>query len=427
MRFACLFVVLAWTGVVCAQGQVRPITLHEAQARALEANAAFRSVQSGIVAAEGEVREAASPFFNNPEISGERANRQVPESPATPSQFRESSLGLSQRFEIAGQQGHRRSAAHHAYSAALAERDDARLKLTADVEAAFLQVLILQRRIKSEEASLALAVEAATAIGKRVAAGEDSRLDGNLSAVEAERSRSQVAAVQEKLIEARARMALLIQAPPSSVLEAVGEIPETLGKLTQEELLERASRRPALRALAEREASSHSRLELQRAAAMPDITVGLNSAREGPPELRERVTTLSVSVPLPFFNRNQGAIGRARADLDRVRIERQAALRDGEAAVRRYWQQISSLESRLRRLSAEVLPKLDENLTLSTKAYRAGEIGILQLIVVNRQALDARREYLEALSEFSEARVALLHAGATVPDGVDLSPNHPRK
>ena len=422
MRIACFIVIIACTGSSWAQ-ELRPITLPVAQARAAEANAAFRSVQSGVAAAEGEVRQAAAPLFNNPEISGERANREVPASDAAASKFRESSIGLSQRFEIAGQQGHRRSAAQHAYNAALADRDDALLRLRADVEVTFLQVLALQRRIQSEDASVSLAVDAADAVGKRVAAGEDSRLDGNLSAVEAERARSQASAVRERLIEARARLAALIQAPPGEVLEAVGEIPETLGTLTLEALLDRASRRPGLRALAERELSSRSRLELERAAVMPDITVGLSSGREGPPELRERVTTLSVSVPLPLFNRNQGAIGRARTELDRAQIERAAALRDGEASVRRYWQQLSSLVNRLRRLSTEVLPKLDENLMLSTKAYRAGEIGILQLIVVNRQALDARREYLEALTEFSEARVALQLAGAVSAADASLNPS----
>lgn len=424
MRFACFIMVISCMGASWAQGPVRPITLQQAQARAAEANPTFRSAQTGIIAADGEVREAASLFFNNPELAGERASRSVPESEATAGQFRESLIGLSQRFEIAGQQGHRRSGARHSYDAAIAERENALLKLRAEVELAFVQVLILQRRIQSEDVSLALALDAAAAVGKRVAAGEDSRLDGNLSAVEAERARSQVAAVRERLIDARARLALLIQAPPNEVLEAVGEIPETFGPLTLEELLDRASRRPELRALAEREGASRSRLALERAAVTPDITVGLSSAREGPPELRERVTTLSVSVPLPFFNRNQGAIGRAQAEVDRAQIERQAAIRDGEGAVRRYWQQIGSLVARLRRLSTEVLPKLDENLTLSTKAYRAGEIGILQLIVVNRQALDARREYLDALGEFSEARVALQYAGAL--SAPDASLNLPR-
>ena len=412
MRFA-YFIFAAAVGPAWAQVSTRPLTLADALAQAEAVNPALRSAFAGIAAAEGEVRQASAPLFNNPELTGELSTRRAPDMEGTSSgSFRESALGLSQRFEIAGQQGHRRDAARHSHNAVLAETEDAALKLRAEVEVAFHQVLILQRRLRSEEANLALAQDAATAVGKRVAAGEDSRLDGNLSAVEAERARSQASAVNEKLIEARSRLGALIQAPATETLEPVGEVPDTVGTLQLQGLLQGVQQRPELRSLTEREAAAASRFALERAARMPDVTVGITSAREGPPEIRERVSTLSLSVPLPFFNRNDAAIGRARTELDRAQIERLAAVRNGEARVRHLWQQLTSLESRLRRLTGEVLPKLDENLGLSTKAYRAGEISILQLIVVNRQALDARREYLEALSEFTEARVALQLAAA---------------
>ena len=67
----------------------------------------------------------------------------------------------------------------------------------------------------------------------------------------------------------------------------------------------------------------------------------------------------------------------------------------------------------MRRLQDVVLPALTENLSLSVKSRQAGQIGLLELIVVvNRQALDARRDLIEALSEYHSTRAALeLEAG----------------
>jgi cobalt-zinc-cadmium efflux system outer membrane protein len=177
-------------------------------------------------------------------------------------------------------------------------------------------------------------------------------------------------------------------------------------------LLSVAGQRPELRALLEREAAAQNRLKVERSAAYPDITVGLSTLREGPPELRERATVLSVTVPLPFFNRNQAGIGRALAERDRAQIEREAALRNGEALVRELWQRLQLLQTRVGRLSNSVLPRLDENLSLSSKAYQAGELGILQLLLVNRQVLDARRDYLEALGDFTQVRISMELAAA---------------
>jgi cobalt-zinc-cadmium efflux system outer membrane protein len=58
-------------------------------------------------------------------------------------------------------------------------------------------------------------------------------------------------------------------------------------------------------------------------------------------------------------------------------------------------------------MAESVLPTLDENRRLSAIAYRAGEIGLLQLLLVNRQLLDARRDYLDAVGEFIQTRIAL--------------------
>ena len=413
MRFVVVVLLVIVAGGARAQAPVRSLTLPEAQAIAEAANPMLGRTQTELSAAEGAALEVRSPLFDNPEIAASDTTRKATGAQEPGTRFREWSLGLSQKFEIAGQQRFRRDAAHYGLLATQLEIEDALVRLRAEVELAFTQVLLLQQRVVAEERSTSLAEEAANAVGKRVRAGEDSRLDGNLSSVEADRARNQLAAARERLLQARAQLATFMQLPPAELPEVAGDIPQTIGSLRLEALLERVAQRPSLRALAARESSARSRLELEKAGAFPDVTVGLATAREGPMEMREQATTLSVTVPLPLFNRNQAAIGAARTQVDQARIDREAAARNGEAAVREIWLRVQSLEARITRLSGEVLPKLDDNLQLSTKAYRAGEIGIVQLVLVNRQALDARREYLEALGEFTEARIALqLAAGS---------------
>lgn len=429
MRLLWAIVLSAWAIAVHAQPALRALTLADALAAAERANPELLAARAALAAAEGESRDAAAFFYRNPEFSVEQTRRRGMGADGVGMRFlRESGFGLAQPLEIAGQPGHRREAARRALAAVRAEILDAQVRVRADVEAAFARVLLLQRRLASEDQNMKLAEEAAAAVGKRVDAGEDSRLDGNLARVEAERARNQVSTVREQLIEARARLAALVQLVPSQFPEAVGELPERIPGYRLEDLLLRAAERPELRALSEREAAAESRLRLERASVFPDVTVGLTSAREGAPEIRERLTTLSVTLPLPLFNRNRSGIGRATTARDLAQIERRAALRNGEAAIRELWRRLASLEARLSRLANAVLPKLDENFNLSTKAYRAGEIGILQLVLVNRQALDARRDFLEALGEFTQARIALEQAVGVhrlEPLAAGPSPNFP--
>lgn len=397
------------------------LTLRDALRMVETNNPAVLNAKAGLAAAEGEARESRGILYNNPELSLEHGRRT---SPTEGGEVRtsEPAVGISQTFEIAGQQGHRREAARREMEATRAQVLEAVAKGRGEVEQAFYEVLALQSRAASENEIAKLAEDAANAVGKRVAAGEDSKLDGNLALVEAERARNQVETLREELVTARARLAELLQLPPTSLPEVVGDLTPAAPSYSLPTLLESIPRRPHLASLESREQAAISRLALERAAAVPDVTVGLNTAREGPQEFRERVTTLSVSIPLPFFRRNDAAIGRAMTERDRVQIERRAALRDTEAQVRALWQRFQSLDARVKRLSGSVLARLDENLSLSTKAYRAGEIGILQLVVVNRQVLDARRDYLAAVTEWVKTRVALEQAAGW---GLDSSGNAP--
>jgi cobalt-zinc-cadmium efflux system outer membrane protein len=143
----------------------------------------------------------------------------------------------------------------------------------------------------------------------------------------------------------------------------------------------------------------------------PDLTVGLSYGPERNVDITDRVTTLSLALPLPIFRRNAAGIGKARTELDQARIERQAAERDTQATVNALWQRLQSLQQRTERLQRTVLPSLEENQRLSLKALQAGEIGLSQFLLVRRQVLDGRRDLLEARTDLRLVRIALEAAG----------------
>lgn len=384
------------------------LTLTEAWRLAYENNPGLRTKQAQLAAAQGALDDARAPLYNNPELSGEASRREVPQTGLPTQRQREWAAGLSQTFEIAGQQGHRRTAAELALAAQQAEIDDARAQLRAQVAQAFIKVLALQQRQEVESQAAKLFEDTATAVQKRRTAGEDTRLDANVAAVEGERAHNLADQAQEQLIDARAELAALLQLPPGSALAVQGDLNERFGSAyTLETLLSATDAQARLRALVARQDSAHERLKLEQASRYPDVTVGLNVGREGPAEARERVTTLSVSVPLPLFRRNGAGIGQASADWTQAQIEREAGARELRAQVYTLHSRLQSLQARAQRLRDRVLPALTDNQQLSVKSQRAGQIGLLELIVVNRQALDARRDLIDALAEYQTTRYAL--------------------
>lgn len=393
-----------------------PLTLQEAWSLAEQANPSFRALQAESTAAEGRLAESRAPLFNNPAVSLEGWRGKTPQ--AIPPGDREDNwrTGLSQTFEIAGQQGHRREAAEYEVSAIRASVEEARAQLRAEIEQRFIQVLALQLRSSVERETVSLIERAADTVSKQRAAGQVSRLDANLSRVEAERARNTLNQLGEQLTQARAELAAALQLSPGELPEVTGELRRD-GSYGLEALLDTASRRQRLAALARREDAARSRLELERAARYPDVTFGVFTGREGPPDLRQNIVGLSVSLPLPLFRRNEANVGRAVTELSQARIERQAAERDTAAGVRAQWQRVEQLRTRADRLREAVLPALEDNQRLSQTALREGEIGIAEVLLVNRQVAEARREALDAESELRRARIDLERtAGWLSPD-----------
>lgn len=404
---------LLW--IAAAQAQVaevalppaKPLTLREAWLVAEQNNTSLKAARAAVVAAQGHAEDTRGLLWNNPELNAEGLRRKLPPSDLGVATNREWGAGITQALEIAGQHGHRREAARQELMAAQLLAREAEREVRAEVEKRFVQVLALQARIAVERDSLALTEQTSRFAGKRVSAGEDSRLDGNMALIEAGRARNQLAALADQLLQARVDLGELLQWPSATLPEVVGDLETSPTVPALDRLLESAAERSQLKALQAKEAAARSKLDLELAARVPDITVGLGVGREGPQEFRENVALFSVSVPLPLFKRNGGNVAQAQADFARAQADRQALERGQGAQVRALWQRHRSLVDRVRTLREAVLPALEENQRLSQQALREGEIGVPQQILVNRQLLEGRRDYLEAIAELRLTRIAL--------------------
>lgn len=395
------------------------LTLAEAIRLAEQASPVLRARQAQLAAAEGLRREAAAPFAANPEISLEQTRRrgsgEAAEGSAT-----ERQVGLSQAIETGGQQARRRQAAAATIDAVRAEIEDARRQARADATTRFHAVLVARRRVEIETRALAFFDRSAAAVERRRAAGEDTRLDANVALIEAERARNALALAREQLLDATVELANVLQLPAGQLPEVRegGEATPGHGQsYSLDELVRSAQGLPRLRALAARETAARARLALEQARRSPDVTVGVSVGREGSSSARERVTTLAVSVPLPLFNRNAAAIGQAAAEATQAEIENLVALRESEAQVRGLWARLASQRERVLRLQRAMVPAALDNQRLAERSRQAGQIGVLDQLVVSRQALDAERELNDALADFDRTRIELERAAGWPQEG----------
>ena len=136
----------------------------------------------------------------------------------------------------------------------------------------------------------------------------------------------------------------------------------------------------------------------------------MSNSREADVTGDDNITSLGFSLPIPLFRRNAEGIGRATTELAQVEIDRNAFIRNAKANVEAAWKRRGNLQERVRRLNVEVSPKLEENLRLSQLAFQNGEIGLPELLIVQRQTIDAQRDLVEASRDLRLTQIELEYA-----------------
>jgi cobalt-zinc-cadmium efflux system outer membrane protein len=175
-------------------------------------------------------------------------------------------------------------------------------------------------------------------------------------------------------------------------------------------------RRPSLVALRRQQVAARGGVFLAQRERLPvpAISGGLQTTRE----VTGTSALFGVSVPLPFFDRNQGAIAKATAQMTAADLELQAAQAEVRAQIENSALVLAKRKEALRTFEGAVTDRVPVLRRMAEDAYREGSADILELLDANRSLRDlqvARVQQLEAvkLAEETLISAASLDLGPT--------------
>ena len=396
MRVAWNTLALAGAFLLCAsiataQG---PLTLAEALARARERAPQIISARLAIEESRARLL-GASHLQSNPEVDLGLGNRQGSGARST-----DLDLGLAQSFEPGRRRSARRAMATAGIDQRTAELQEVTRLVLEDTAFAFLRAVHLQDRIRLIDRNAELAGSVLQIADRRFRAGDIPILDVNIA-------RAALARIRADRQRAMAERASAI-GELKSLLQSEGEL-EVQGSLPQPRepdagaLLEAAAGRPELRALEAGIREADAEGQFGQSFRRSDYGFGVRYQREEGDHILFGALTLS----LPMFSKGQEPIALGLARGSRLKAELEALRIRARIEV---LASLSAHQSRLevvRLLETEALPGLDDNDTLATRSYEVGQLGLAELLLIRREILDIRFEYLDALLEAALARVQL--------------------
>lgn len=371
-----------------------PLTLAAAVQSALQNHPDLSAARREIDATEGARTQAAT--YLNPSLSVEVEDLRR--------DTRTTTVMWSQPFELGGKRVARIAAAERATELVRAQLDAKQSELQANVTAAFFTSLIAQERVRLAQASLDLARTGTQTAGKRV-------ISGKVSPVEETRAKVAEANVRLELIQAQGELQNSLQelralmAQPSTIAALDGNALALPALLPQEALEQRIADAPALR-LARLEVRRLGALaEVESAKRVPDITVNAGIKRAQDQGRNQAV--IGISIPLPVFDTNRGAIVEALRRQDKAEDEARAIelrLR-ADVAVARERQSTASAE--VAAVQSEILPGAQSAFDAASKGFELGKFDYLEALDAQRSLLQARAQYLRSLAEVHRAATDL--------------------
>jgi cobalt-zinc-cadmium efflux system outer membrane protein len=112
---------------------------------------------------------------------------------------------------------------------------------------------------------------------------------------------------------------------------------------------------------------------------------------------------VGVSIPLPLFDRKEGRIREARAELAAAKARSRSTQNELILRVRESHAQLTTALASSRALKTEILPRAETVLKSAEARYAAGDIGLNEILPVRRDWAAVQLTYLESLRDVMHA------------------------
>ena len=397
---------LALAGIVflCPHvaGAQSVLTLADVLARARDQAPQIVSARLAVAEARGRLAGASLRLPSNPDVDVSVGNRDARDGRSTDLQ-----IGAAQSLEPPARRTARVAGATAQVDQATALADETIRDVLREASVSFYQAVYGAERIRLLTSTEELADRVFQSADRRYRAGDIPVLDVNVARSSLGRARAARRAGEAELEAALGalRSVLRLDGPISvqGTLAVADPAPAAM-------LLESAQQRPELRRLEAAVREAEADVSLGRSLGRPEYGVGVRYEREGD----DRIVLGGITIALPLFSKGQElrAVGTARAA--RLRSELEAARAQTRIQLQTALEVQARRAAAARALETDALPGLDENEALTARSFDVGQIGLADVLLIRREILETRSEYLSALLEAALARVAVDDAAAVL-------------
>lgn len=366
------------------------MTLTDLESLAMNNNPTLSQAAAAVDQQWGEYRQSG--LYPNPQIGylNTTANQTAPK--------QSNGLFLSQEFVTAKKIPLAQAADSQEIKRLQWDQEAQRMRVLNDVRIRYHEVLGAQRAVAVNQELEQLSRKHLATAEELFQAKTAPKTDVLQARVLVESSRINLAEANHRLEAVWAQLASMVGVPslPLTVLTHAGS--DIIPSLDMESEWQRVlAESPQLKS-AESELD-HGCAVLRQAQAQAKPNVTLQVVADYDRVTQSTTASTLIALPLPVYNRNQGNIDKAAADIraDQADIVRsQLVLRDQLAdSFRRF----KTSRVQAEKLKESILPTVEENLKLTMTAYKGGEVSFRDVLTAQEAFAQSQIAHIEAVTE----------------------------
>lgn len=390
------FPLILFTVMLAVRLPAESITLDAVPTEVRTANPSLAAARLRIEEARG--RLLGSGRLSNPELgAGFTHDRR----------FEEGTVGVSfdQKFPVTARLRLEKALSRKLVTAAELEVRDAERQLIAEAQALAVKLLSLEQQRALRVQQTELAQKLSKFASERAAAGEISALDAAQAQVDSQRLLLEGNKLETERVSLVGELKPKLGVAADEPLAVTGGLPATA-------MPARASweRRADYQLARVNEDSALTGIDLAKAKKWEDIGVGVmweGERMEDAPEGLERTGFfgLQLTIPLPFWNRNQGEVAEKTAAAHRAVLETKAlvsGISNEAAAARAEMEANAKLATETK---DKLLPLVLQQTERLENAYKTGQVDLLTVLRAREQRLALESAVLDATRDFHLARI----------------------
>jgi len=397
-----------------AQGQL--VTLEQMQKIASELNPTLRQAEVEIRAAKARQQQAG--LYPNPTVG------------YTGDEIRGGSVGggkqgffVQQTIVTGGKLGLSRDVFGKEVKLAELEAEEQKIRVQSAVKIAFLRVLAAQELLDARRDIAKIAQDSAETERRLMNTGQADESEVLEAEVAAQRMRMSARMQENTLREEWRSLAAVIGQPEMPMVTVAGDLEKDWPELNEEQVVEAISKEsPAVRIAEEAEGRAQSVLMQARRGAIPDVQLrgGMEYNHEtlgSVPYAKGWEGIAEVAVEIPLFNRNQGNVAAARADIERAGQEKKRislTLRERAASAVDQYANARLMATEYR---DEMLPRAKKAYGLMVDKYGQMLASYPRVLDVQRKLFELQIEYIAALESVWTNGLSL--QGYLLTDGLE--------